>query len=77
MVKFSPAATEADRAAAAAAVGGTVASRYSLVPGLVHLEITCTVGKAIAVLSNMKGVEYAEPDFVVRADAIPNDPYFR
>ena len=76
MVKFAASATDADRTAAAAAVGGTVLDAYSLVPGLVHLEITCSVKQAIDTLSAMKGIEYVEPDFVVRADAVPNDPSF-
>ena len=75
-VKFSVDATAADRDAVAAAVGGSALHTYSLVPGLVHLEITCSVKDAIDRIATLKGVEYVEPDFVVRADAVPNDPSF-
>ncbi len=75
-VKFGVDATAADRDAVAAAVGGSALHTYSLVPGLVHLEITCSVKDAIDRIATLKGVEYVEPDFVVRADAVPNDPSF-
>ena len=75
-VKFAVDATEADRNAVATAVGGSTLHTYSLVPGLVHLEITCPVHDAIKRIAGLKGVEYVEPDFVVRADAVPNDPNF-
>lgn len=75
-VKFGVDATAADRDAVAAAVGGSALHTYSLVPGLVHLEITCSVKDAIDRIAALKGVEYVEPDFVVRADAVPNDPSF-
>ena len=77
LVRFAPDATDAQRAAAIAAVGGAELDRYTLVPGLVHLEITGSVEDALAKLNTMKGVEYAEPDFVVRTTAVvPNDPLF-
>ncbi|MEY4118894.1 MAG: hypothetical protein RLZZ116_2222 [Planctomycetota bacterium] len=75
-VKFGVDATAADRDAVAAAVGGSALHTYALVPGLVHLEITCSVKDAIDRIAALKGVEYVEPDFVVRADAVPNDPSF-
>ena len=77
LVKFAPEATAADRDAAIALVGGAMLKTYDLVPGLVHLEITGSVEQAIAKLSTLKAVEYAEPDFVVKADAVvPNDASF-
>jgi len=77
LVKFTNEATAADRAAAIALVGGTALKSYDLVPGLVHLEVTGSVEQAIARLSQLKAVEYAEPDFVVKADAVvPNDANF-
>ena len=77
LVKFAPEATAADRDAAIALVGGAMLKTYDLVPGLVHLEITGSVEQAIAKLSTLKAVEYAEPDFVVKADAVvPNDANF-
>lgn len=77
LVRFRADATDADRAAAVQAVGGTVLERYTLVPGLMHIEVTGPVDKAIDALSNTKGVEYAERNYVVHEDAItPNDPLF-
>ena len=76
LVRFAPDASDAERSAAMAAVGGSILDGYSIVPGLVHLEISCSVNKALETLGAMKGIAYAEPDFVVRADALPNDPGF-
>ena len=76
LVRFTDESTAEDRAAAIAAVGGAELKSYDLVPGLVHIEIAGRVEDAIARLSQLKSVAYAEPDFVVKADAIPNDPSF-
>lgn len=78
LVKFSPRATAGERANALALVGGKVLKQYDLVPGLVHMEVSGKVEDAVIALGKLRGiVEYAEPDFVVRAGAVvPNDPSF-
>jgi large repetitive protein len=76
LVRFVEESTPEQRAAAIASVGGSPLKAYDLVPGLMHIEIAGRVEDAIAKLSQSKFVAYAEPDFVVKADAVPNDPNF-
>ena len=78
LVKFSPRATAGERANALQLVGGKVLKQYDLVPGLVHMEVSGKVEDAVLALGKLRGiVEYAEPDYVVRAGAVvPNDPSF-
>ncbi|XVJ59247.1 MAG: S8 family serine peptidase [Tepidisphaera sp.] len=79
LVKFSTQGRGADRmiSQAAALVGGEVVQRWTVVPGLVHLTVnSMSVEDAIRVLSAMPEVEYAEPDFYVRALVTPNDPSY-
>ena len=57
--------------------GGRVIERYSIVPGLVHATLDgISVQDAIDLFQQLPGVEYAEPDYIVRASVIPNDPGF-
>jgi len=76
LVRFVEGSTPEQRGAAIASVGGTPLKSYDLVPGLMHIEIAGSVEDAIARLSQSKFVAYAEPDFVVKSDAVPNDPNF-
>ncbi|MFM7052003.1 MAG: S8 family serine peptidase [Planctomycetota bacterium] len=76
LVRFSARSTDAARDAAIASVGGKVRERYAIVPGLVHLDIGTSVEKALLQLSLSDAVDYAEPDWVRRIDAVPNDPSF-
>lgn len=43
---------------------------------LIKLEKTKDVKGAIEKLKKMKGIEFAEPDYIVRANYIPDDTYF-
>ena len=45
------------------------------VPGLEHLEVRMDTRQAIAFLSSLPFVEYAEPDYIVRPTAVPNDQF--
>lgn len=57
--------------------GGKILERYTLVPGLVHATIDgMSVEDAIDLFQQIPGVDYAEPDFIVRASIIPNDSGF-
>ncbi|MCE2881085.1 MAG: S8 family serine peptidase [Planctomycetaceae bacterium] len=76
LVRFSARSTDAERSAAIAAVDGKVLERFDIVPGLVHLSVGISVEKALLELTMSDAVDYAEPDWVRRADAVPNDPSF-
>jgi subtilisin family serine protease len=80
MVQFKPGTPAAEMAAARAAVNGGKSQDFGLVPGLVHVNISASgmgVEQAVAVLSALPFVEYAEPDYIVHAvDTTPNDPSF-
>jgi len=47
-------------------------------PYLIHLRVPEAIGteKAIAILKNNPNVEYAEPNYIIKLDSIPNDNYF-
>jgi subtilisin family serine protease len=74
LVKFRPGAPDGKADEARRAVGATVlkafpqigARHWRLPPGL-------DVARAVQVLSSNPNVEYAEPNYVVTADAFPND----
>jgi serine protease len=80
MVQFKPGTPAAEMASARAAVSGGKVQEYALVPGLVHVDISASgmgVEQAVAVLSALPSVVYAEPDYIVYAvDTTPNDPSF-
>jgi len=76
LVRFSADATDQDRAEARRAVGCLASSAFTIVPGLERLDTAVSVTDAMARLQGLDGIEYVEPDFVVRADAIPNDEYY-
>lgn len=79
LVRFKAGTPAAEKANAHAAVQGQVEREYSLVPGLEHLRIPADkvgVEQAIAILSRLPFVEYAEPNYLVQAVATPNDPSF-
>lgn len=76
VVSFDPASPSASRSAARAAVDGERTARLGP-PGLELIELDgTTVPDAIAELERRPDVLYAEPNFVVSALAVPNDPYF-
>ena len=77
LVRFAASADEASRADALARIGGSVLTRFTLVPGLVHVAIDGDVADAITALAAHSAVLYAEPDFVVRTQGVtPNDAKF-
>ncbi len=85
LVRFKPEAVEdkvvAPNVAAAthAKTGATVIEEYKAVPGLqlVTLPEGVTVSDAIATYRQDPKVLYAEPDYVRRAEVLPNDPGFK
>ncbi len=75
LVRFAPGLGIAAQHSKAAAVGGDIRKRFSLVPGLclVQLGRGADVMRAIQGLSRAPDVIYAQPDFLWHADTIPND----
>ena len=82
LVRFDPASTARSAAGAglaAAAVGGRVVqSLDAAAPGLQHIALDgdADVSQAIAELEARPDVLYAEPNYRVQADAVPNDSRF-
>ena len=76
LVRFKPQADDEMRDQALELVGGKIREEYTVVPGLCLVEVDMPVEEAIVKLLGAKGVSYAEPDWVMRTTAIPNDPSF-
>ena len=59
-------------------VGGTIKSESKLVPGLVTVDTTIDVERALKLLSTKRNaIKYVEPVYIVEAlDTIPNDPSY-
>lgn len=76
LVAFLPGVAGQQRDEALALVGGRVEQEYSLVPGLVCASVSIPAEQAVAALSALPGVAYAELNHVVRAAGVPNDPRF-
>ena len=76
LVRFRTGTQPVTRMAARADVEASVATAYHLVPRLELLRLPAgqSVAGAVAALSRDPRVEYAVPDLVVRAAAVPNDP---
>ncbi len=77
LVHFAAGATDADHAAAAAAVGGVIESELR---GIGVIRIAAPIERAsdlaslIAVIGSRPGVRVVEPDVRVHVDFTPNDP---
>ncbi len=76
LVKFAENTPSELRTEALEMVGGFSERAYSLVPGLEAIDTAIGADAAIAVLSGLLFVEWAEPDLVVHAVGIPNDTSF-
>ncbi len=85
LVQFAPAADEAAKAAVRVAVQGraveaiqTAAMRSLGVGTLERIALGrgVTVGRAIQAVTNRPGVVFAEPNFIITAAAVSNDPYY-
>ncbi len=77
LVRFKPGVAAGGRASVLRAVDASVESSLP-VPGvqLVALEGGESVTEAVTALEAEPRVLYAEPNYVYRADAVPNDPLF-
>jgi hypothetical protein len=77
LVRFRPGLPAADRASVESAVRARPLGRFSLID-VEHLRLDegTTVEQALAALVGDPRVQYAEPNYVVHADLVPNDPRF-
>jgi subtilisin family serine protease len=79
LVRFVASAHAAAQAQALSAVSGArIVKEYGLVPGLTLVELPENepVADALAAINQSQQVLYAEPNYVRRLHAIPNDPQF-
>ena len=80
LVRFAPQVLGAHRVGilAAALPGAEVERTYRIVPGLCRVKLGggATVEQALMTVNKAAGVLYAEPDYEVQADAVPNDARF-
>ena len=79
LVKFKSAVVTASSQKVHQAVGSSVIKKYDVVPNLqlVQLPKGVSVQEAIQSYMSDPDVEYAEPNYIIRASALPNDLYFR
>jgi subtilisin family serine protease len=76
LVKFQPAAKAADRAAVRASINGRVAHDFAFI-GVEHMILRgVTTEQAIERLRRNPNVVYAEPNYEIQLDRVPNDPRF-
>ncbi len=78
MVRFRANATASSRSQAITSIGGTSEVRFTLVPDLerIYFRPGRSVADVVSILRRHAAVLYAEPDFVIRKTAVPNDPQF-
>jgi subtilisin family serine protease len=78
LVRFKPATKAQAISAAHAKVRGKVSKRFGQLPGLevVDLAPDMPLTRALAAYRSDPGVLYAEPDYILHVQAIPNDPDF-
>ena len=79
LVKFKSDIVTASSQKVHQAVGSSVVKKYEIVPNLelVTLPKGLSVQEAIQQYMSDPNVEYAEPNYIIRASALPNDQYFR
>ena len=78
LVRFRPGVARAHAEAVHAGVGARVLRAYSSVKGLYHVRIPpgLAVEDAMQRYKRNRDVLYAEPDYIVHIDNLPNDPSF-
>ncbi|MCB9845065.1 MAG: S8 family serine peptidase [Phycisphaeraceae bacterium] len=76
LVRFSPITTHASRAQLRSLVRAQMHRAYPSVPEVENLTLDMDVDRAIQILRALPGIEYAEPDYVIRPQTIPNDASF-
>ncbi len=76
LVKFKPAMAAQDRAAAVTTMGNTVRADVTTHWVRVALGADQTVAQAVSAYKSDPDVEYAQPNYIYHAVAVPNDPQF-
>ena len=76
IVGFEPGSSAARRASSVTAVGVSQASPLAPDTAVVTLAPGQSVGQAIVELSAQPGVEFVEPDYILRAAVTSDDPYY-
>jgi subtilisin family serine protease len=76
LVQFRPDVPDDARAAARAAVNGTLASHVRADGSLERLTTNLPVTDAIAILQALAQVEFAEPNWIVQHAATADEPYY-
>jgi len=78
LLRFKPSVNNQTRQQVLQSAGCTEAKRFRLVQGLTLVNVQSGMSKksALAQLRSNSQVLYAEPNFIVTAAAIPNDPRF-
>jgi subtilisin family serine protease len=78
LVRFEAGVSSAQISTAHRALGAEVVKTFDIVPDLqlVRIPAAASVDGAIAAYQARDGVLYAQPNFVYRADRLPNDPRF-
>jgi subtilisin family serine protease len=79
LVKFKSGVVSATAENVHKAAGASLVKRYNIVPNLelVALPKAVPVQEAIQNYMSDPNVEYAEPNYIIKASAVPNDQYFR
>ncbi|HEY3215053.1 MAG TPA: S8 family serine peptidase, partial [Candidatus Eisenbacteria bacterium] len=76
LVKFKPTASAAERASVMGQMHGRALRSFDFI-GVEHWKLEgTTVEQALSRLRNHPRIEYAEPNYELRADLVPNDPRF-
>lgn len=74
LLKFKPEATALERSALRAELGATTLNTFRSGAEHWRLGSGITVEQAVARLSNHPLIAYAEPNYIVSLDVVPNDP---
>jgi subtilisin family serine protease len=77
LVKFKLAAVAQERAASVAALGHTILAHLEQ-PGWIHVKLAAdqSVTEALVAYQNDANVEYAQPNYIYHAAAVPNDTQY-
>jgi subtilisin family serine protease len=75
LVSFAPGTPEGTAQNVLALVGGKITQSYTLVPGLHEVEVA-DADQALIIIAGAPFVDFAQPNHIVRATAVPNDPRF-
>jgi subtilisin family serine protease len=78
LVRFQPGAATSEKGQAQSELNAQVEDEYSLVPGLENWKLPpgLSVPQAQKALQHNPNVLYAEPNYILHADILPNDPYY-